>query len=83
MWRLLVVVAASLCTFTSNVPYVVGLSTLTPRERAALVDLYVSTDGDQWVGNDGWMNYADDSNDPCVEQWLGVNCSTTNPAHVV
>ena len=33
-----------------------------------LVALFVSTDGDNWKDNDGWLETAS----PC--KWLGVNC---------
>ncbi len=48
-------------------------------ERDALIDLYYSTDGDNWVDNDGWL---DDNVAEC--DWAGVYCtfSTGNVDHV-
>jgi len=38
-------------------------------EREALVQLYFSTNGDNWVDNSGWL-----TGDPCDNGWYGVNC---------
>ena len=38
-------------------------------ERPALVDLYASTSGPQWVNNNGWLSLSH----PCM--WYGVTCS--------
>jgi len=61
----------------------VGLSTSTAyaaipaAERQALIDLYVSTSGADWVNRDGWWNAAGtDFGDPGTEcSWFGVTCS--------
>ena len=42
------------------------------QERAALVDLYLSTTGDGWTTRDGWLTGAH----PCA--WFGVACSADN-----
>jgi hypothetical protein len=39
-------------------------------ERAALVALYNSTDGANWVNNDNWLD-----GDPCFNSWYGVTCA--------
>jgi len=38
-------------------------------ERQALIDLYNSTDGDNWTNNDGWLG---ESGTEC--SWFGVTC---------
>jgi hypothetical protein len=43
-------------------------------QRAALVDLYVSTNGSTWSTKTGWQNYSTGS-DPCDNAWPGVSCS--------
>lgn len=40
-------------------------------ERTALVQLYNSTNGDNWVNADGWLE-----GDPCMDRWFGVDCDT-------
>jgi hypothetical protein len=45
-------------------------------QRAALVDLYIATDGNAWTfGKTGWQDHATGS-DPCDNGWSGVTaCS--------
>jgi hypothetical protein len=38
-------------------------------ERQALIDLYNSTDGDNWTNNDGWLG---ESGTEC--SWIGIYC---------
>ncbi len=42
-------------------------------EKAALVALYDSTNGDYWDDNTSW-----NTGDPCEDMWFGVNCSEDN-----
>ncbi len=45
-----------------------------PAQRAALVDLYLSTSGPtRWRGRLGWQDYANGS-DPCDNAWAQVSC---------
>lgn len=43
-------------------------------QRAALVDLYLATNGSGWSTNTGWVDYGSGS-DPCDDSWAGVTCS--------
>jgi hypothetical protein len=43
-------------------------------QRAALVELYVTTGGNSWSDKSGWQNYASGS-DPCDDNWSGVLCA--------
>ena len=45
-------------------------------ERAALVALYDSTDGDNWTNNSNWNIGVD----PCCSGWYGVTCTTEGVA---
>jgi hypothetical protein len=46
-----------------------------PDQRAALVELYIATNGSTWSnGKAGWQNHATGS-DPCDNSWSGVTCS--------
>ncbi len=46
-----------------------------PAQRAALVELYIATNGSTWSsGKTGWQNHATGS-DPCDSGWSGVSCS--------
>ncbi len=45
-----------------------------PDQRAALVDLYIATNGSGWGDNYGWQDYASGS-DPCENSWVAVTCS--------
>jgi hypothetical protein len=45
-----------------------------PDQRAALVDLYIATNGSTWSINTGWRDYAAGS-DPCDDAWNGMDCS--------
>ena len=52
-------------------------------ERQALHDLYISTNGDEWIyqdGDDGHWNFTDPDVNPCSssDPWQGLNCSTTS-----
>jgi hypothetical protein len=40
-------------------------------ERAALVDIFVSTGGSSWTSNANWL-----VGDPCTNEWAGVECSS-------
>ncbi len=51
-----------------------ALATTPAADRAALIDLYVATNGDHWYDSTGWKDYAIGS-DPCDDDWLGVQCS--------
>jgi len=49
-------------------------------ERQALYDLYVSTNGDDWIyldGDDGHWNFTDPDVNPCSssDPWQGLNCT--------
>ena len=49
-------------------------------ERQALLDLYVSTNGDDWMyqdGDDGHWNFTDPDVNPCSssDPWQGLNCT--------
>ena len=53
---------------------------LPSEERQALHDLYVSTNGDEWVyqdGDQGHWNFTDPNLNPCPlsDQWQGLNCT--------
>jgi hypothetical protein len=52
------------------------VATIDPVQRAALVDLYIATDGSMWNVDTGWRDYASGS-DPCgiPVGWSGVKCS--------
>jgi hypothetical protein len=54
-----------------------------PDQRAALVELYISTNGSTWssTGRTGWLNHATGS-DPCDNSWAGVSCSGSSPGMV-
>ena len=56
---------------------------LASAQRAALVDLYLATNGPSWKPNTGWADYANASNDPCADGWFGVTCAGTMPDNVV
>jgi hypothetical protein len=45
-------------------------------QRAALVELYTTMNGDAWNSNSGWRDYGGGS-DPCENAWVGVACSGT------
>jgi len=51
-------------------------SMIPDRERQALIDLYNSTNGDNWKNNNAWLG------DPGTEcSWYGISCNDTN-SHV-
>ncbi len=54
-----------------------GTSAVPTHERDALVALYNSTDGANWVDNTNWL-----SGDPCSPLWAGVIC-TENDTTVI
>ncbi len=60
------------------------LAAVPSEERAALVDLYLSTSGPRWWRNRaGWSSYATAS-DPCDDSWYGVTCEDTpSGSHVM
>ncbi len=45
-----------------------------PAQRAALVELYIATNGSRWDDRRGWQDYSTGS-DPCDNSWSGVGCS--------
>jgi hypothetical protein len=45
-----------------------------PDQRAALVELFIATNGSTWTSKTGWQDYATGS-DPCDNSWSGVGCS--------
>ena len=52
-------------------------------ERQALHDLYISTNGDEWIyqdGDGGHWSFTDPDVNPCSssDPWQGLNCSTTS-----
>lgn len=58
-----------------TVPAAQGLGLVPAFQRAALVDLYNSTDGTGWADSVGWLE-----GDPCTpgHQWSGVSCGDLN-----
>jgi hypothetical protein len=54
-----------------------GHAAVTSSERAALVDLYLATNGNNWINKTGWAGYANPANDPCAspQAWHGVLCA--------
>jgi hypothetical protein len=44
-----------------------------PVQRAALVELYIATDGTAWTNRTGWQNHASGS-DPCDNGWAAIVC---------
>lgn len=55
----------------------VGINDISPAERAALIELYNSTDGDNWDDNSGWKDPPLDADGfamPGTENtWFGIN----------
>lgn len=49
-----------------------------PAQRAALVDLYNSTNGLGWGSSTGWLN-----GDPCSQAWYGLACEETDDGSYV
>jgi hypothetical protein len=45
-----------------------------PDQRAALVELYITTNGSGWSDKKGWEGHATGS-DPCDNAWSGVTCN--------
>jgi hypothetical protein len=43
-------------------------------QRAALVELYIATNGSDWSDNTGWRDHGSGS-DPCDNSWVGVSCA--------
>ncbi len=52
----------------------VVMATTADRDKFALMDLFVATDGPSWRNNSGWLSFRD----PCDDLWFGVTCSGTN-----
>jgi hypothetical protein len=44
-----------------------------PHFLPALVDFYLSTLGPSWINNENWLD-----GDPCLQQWNGVMCDSTD-----
>ena len=63
-----------LCTFILFAT--VTAQSLDPAERAALVDLYISTSGSTWTHRQGWSAHANATSDPCSASWFGVTCTS-------
>ena len=60
-----------------------ALGEVVAKERAALVDIFISTGGPRWQDDLGWRDYANSTSDPCsTSGWLGVTCSSDGE-HVV
>jgi Leucine-rich repeat (LRR) protein len=48
-------------------------------EWSALQDLYDGTDGTNWIWPDttgARWNFSSAANNPCVDRWIGINCTT-------
>jgi hypothetical protein len=69
--RILLTGMLSSCTWCVRVGAVAPTA---PDQRAALVDLYIATNGSGWSDRTGWQNYSSGS-DPCDDAWSGVMCS--------
>ena len=50
-----------------------GCALTSPAEKSALIALYSSTDGDNWINNTNW-----NIGDPCNNSWYGVSCNCIN-----
>ncbi len=48
-------------------------------QRAALVELYIATNGSTWSDRTGWQNHTVGS-DPCDNSWSGVSCDASSGA---
>ncbi len=46
-------------------------------QRAALVDLYLATDGVNWSSNSGWKDNLVVNSDPCNDFWVYISCDGT------
>ncbi len=55
-------------------PVGVVVAPTAPDQRAAMVELYLSTNGSDWSDRGGWKDYATGS-DPCDKSWYGLACS--------
>lgn len=53
-----------------------GVTQLPPSECEALLDLYESTNGPEWVDNSGWLA----TNRPC--SWTGITCVGEHVSHL-
>jgi hypothetical protein len=54
-----------------------AFAALAARQRQALVDLYVATNGTRWTNNAGWnANTSDPCGDAFRPPWEGVSCNT-------
>ena len=69
---LLAQLGALLCLL---LPRPAALAHVASAERAALVDLYLSTNTPGWANSSGWADYRDANNDPCEQLWFGIACS--------
>jgi hypothetical protein len=49
------------------------VASMAPDQRAALVDLYIATNGNTWIDKTGWRDHVSGS-DPCDDAWFGVEC---------
>ncbi len=50
-----------------------AVAPVSPNQRAALVELYIATNGSGWTDRTGWQNYSSGS-DPCDDSWSGLVC---------
>ena len=76
------VTVVALLVALAGVPTAV-LGQLASAERSALVELYNVTSGGTWRARSGWVADNNGSNDPCVQAWQGVVCSSSVPQHVM
>jgi hypothetical protein len=54
-----------------------AVASTAPEQRAALVELYIATNGSTWSTKTGWENH-DTGSDPCDDHWSGVKCSDSD-----
>ena len=64
-------------------PAIDSMAGLPASEKAALVALYNSTDGDNWTNNEGWLGEygpCGEDSSGCIErdEWYGVYCKHTD-----
>ena len=65
--------AVSFALLTIQPLTTVSFAAIDPKDKAALVALYTSTNGAGWTNNTGWADYA--TTNPCDDFWFGVTCS--------
>jgi hypothetical protein len=65
-------------TMTSASGWSVPVGVVAPTaaaQRAALVQLYIATNGNAWRSKTGWQDHTTGS-DPCDDDWHGVECDS-------